>query len=169
MRTVKILVLDIDGTLTDGKLFIASEGEIMKVFNVKDGMGIAALPRYGIIPVIITGRISQITVKRCQELKITEIYQGVRDKVIQLNYLVQKFNCSLTEIAYIGDDINDLDCMKLCGITGCPADAVDEVKNMVSYVCKRNGGDGAVREFIEYLVKECALAADATTVAESTA
>jgi 3-deoxy-D-manno-octulosonate 8-phosphate phosphatase (KDO 8-P phosphatase) len=169
MRQVKILIMDIDGTLTDGKLYLSAAGEIMKAFNVKDGLIIADLPQYGIVPVVITGRESPITVRRCQELKITEIYQGIRDKVLQLNYLVQKFNCSLDEVAYIGDDLNDLECMKLCGISGCPADAVNEVKNMVSYVCKRNGGDGAVREFIEYLVGECAVGENIVSVTESTA
>jgi 3-deoxy-D-manno-octulosonate 8-phosphate phosphatase (KDO 8-P phosphatase) len=152
MRQVKILIMDIDGTLTDGKLYISTAGEIMKAFNVKDGLSIADLPQYGIVPVVITGRESPITVRRCQELKITEIYQGIRDKVQQLHYLVEKYHCPLNEVAYIGDDLNDLECMKLCGISGCPADAVDQVKNAVSYVCQKNGGDGAVREFIEYLI-----------------
>jgi 3-deoxy-D-manno-octulosonate 8-phosphate phosphatase (KDO 8-P phosphatase) len=152
MRKIKILILDIDGTLTDGKVYISPNGEIMKAFNIKDGLMITNLPQYNIIPVIITGRESQITIRRCQELKITEIYQRVTDKVQQLNYIVAKYHCSLDEVAYIGDDLNDLECMKLCGISGCPADAVDQVKNTVNYVCKRNGGDGAAREFIEYLI-----------------
>lgn len=153
MKQIKLLIIDVDGTLTDGKVYIAATGELMKAFNIKDGLMLARVSTYNIIPVIITGRKSDITLRRCEELNITEVYQGISDKVEQLKLVVEKYNCFFEEIAYIGDDINDLDCMKLCGITGCPADAIDEVRNIVSYVCKKNGGDGAVREFIEWLMR----------------
>lgn len=144
--------MDVDGTLTDGKLYIGSNGEVMKAFNVKDGMLISSLEKYDVIPVVITGRQSVITARRCEELGITEVHQGVKDKISQLTKIAEKYNCRLDNIAYIGDDINDLECLQICGISGCPADAVREVKAAVDYICQNNGGYGAVREFIEYII-----------------
>lgn len=149
---VKMLVMDVDGTLTDGKIYIGSQGEIMKAFNVKDGLGIAKLNSKGIITVIITGRSSVIVTQRAKELNITEVIQGVHDKVKILRQVAEKYKCNLNEIAYIGDDENDLECMKICGVKGCPADADNEVKKIADYVCNCSGGDGAVREFISYLL-----------------
>lgn len=105
----------------------------------------------GIIPVIITGRKSKIVENRAKELGITELYQGVGDKFAQLKKVAEKYNAAPEEIAYIGDDLNDLACIEYCGLTACPADAVDEVKRKVTYVCKVNGGEGAVREYVEFL------------------
>ncbi len=149
---IKILVMDVDGTLTDGKIYISSQGEIMKAFSVKDGLGIAKLHSKGIVPVIITGRNSQIVTERAKELNITEVIQGVHDKVKVLSQVAEKYKCDLNEIAYIGDDENDLECMKICGIKGCPNDAEKAIKDVADFICNRRGGDGAVREFIEYLL-----------------
>lgn len=147
---IKLLVMDVDGTLTDGKIYMSENGEVMKAFNVKDGYAIAhMLPEMGIIPVIITGRKSKIVENRAKELGITELYQGVGDKLAVLKNVAEKYNASPDEIAYIGDDINDLDCIEYCGVTACPADAVEEVKRIATYVCKKNGRDGAVREYID--------------------
>lgn len=150
---IKMLVMDVDGTLTDGAIYISPNGEAMKAFNVKDGYGIVQLRNQGIIPVIITGRKSQIVGERAKELKITELYQGIHDKLTQLKEVAEKYNVTLSEIAYIGDDLNDLECMEHCGFVGCPADAVDEVIAKAHYVCKHEGGKGAVREFIEQFAK----------------
>jgi 3-deoxy-D-manno-octulosonate 8-phosphate phosphatase (KDO 8-P phosphatase) len=169
MRKIKLLIMDVDGTLTDGKLYFAPNGEIMKAFNVKDELIIAELAHHGIISVILTGRESQITINRCKELMITEIHQGIHDKVKQLHYIVEKYHCSLHEVAYIGDDLNDLECMKLCGISGCPADAVDQVKIAAHYICNAKGGEGAVREFVEYFVDELLLKAVVISQTQSTA
>lgn len=149
---IKIFIMDVDGTLTDGKLYISSHGELMKAFNVKDGLGIKKLHDNGIIPIIITGRTSEIVVKRAEELSISEVYQEVHDKVKVLKQIANNYGCDLSEIAYIGDDENDLECMELCGINGCPADAVNSLIQIADFVCKNNGGDGAVREFIDYLL-----------------
>ena len=152
---IKLLVMDVDGTLTDGKIYMGENGEVMKAFNVKDGYAIAhMLPEMGIVPVIITGRKSKIVENRAKELGITELYQGVGDKFAQLKIVAEKYNATPEKIAYIGDDLNDLACIEYCGLTACPADAVEEVKRKVTYVCKKNGGEGAVREFItEQLIK----------------
>ncbi len=158
---VELFVMDVDGTLTDGKIYISDQGELFKAFNVKDGVAIHdLLPRAGITPVVMTGRKSQIVISRCRELGITHCYQECRDKKEKLTELAGQFgleadeNGVYQEIAYIGDDINDIPCMNLCGVVGCPADAAEDVKGIASFVSKRNGGDGAVREFIEQIIGE---------------
>lgn len=152
---IKMLIMDVDGTLTDGRIYIGVKGEMMKAFDVKDGYAIAQiLPEKNIIPVIITGRMSDIVVERAKELKITELYQGVSDKLKQLQVLKEKYKISQEEIAYIGDDINDLECIKYCGITGCPSDSIEIIKKQVDYVCNSDGGRGAVREFIEWIISK---------------
>lgn len=150
---IKILVLDVDGILTDGKIYLSVNGELMKAFNIKDGYALARLPQYGITPIIVTGRQSEIVEQRCKELKIKEIHQGIENKALKLRELCKKYQVDLKQCAYIGDDLNDVDCMRLCGHTAAPADAVSGVCAQVNYVCKQRGGDGAVREYCDYLVK----------------
>lgn len=155
LRKIKYIIMDVDGSLTDGRLYIGNEGELFKAFNVKDGCGIhdIMIPK-GIEPIIITGRQSQIVENRCRELGITRIYQGVRDKVAKLQELI--IDKDLNSAAYFGDDINDLDCMRSIqaagGIVGCPADAVDEVKNIADFISSQKGGNGALREFVEWII-----------------
>ena len=152
MSKIKLLVMDVDGTLTDGKIYMGNNGEVMKAFDVKDGCGIKdILPTMGITPVIITGRVSQIVENRAKEIGITEFHQGVRDKLAVLKEVAEKYAATPDEIAYIGDDINDLDCIEYCGVTASPADAVEEVRQKVSFVCQNDGGKGAVRDFIKKL------------------
>lgn len=152
---IKMLIMDVDGTLTDGKIYMSRNGEIMKAFNIKDGMGIRdILYKFQITPVIITGRKSEIVTNRCREIGITDVYQGVNDKLEIIRVLRE----DLSAVAYIGDDINDLGCMKevkgVGGIIGCPADAVDEVKEIADYIAPHVGGDGAVRDFIEWILEK---------------
>ena len=145
--------MDVDGTLTDGKIYIGSEGEVMKAFSIKDGYGIhdLLLPA-GITPVILTGRQSRIVENRCRELGIKEIYQGISNKWETLLSLAG----DLSGVAYIGDDLNDMPCMTAVknagGTVGCPADAVAAVKAAADFVSTKNGGEGAVREFIEWIL-----------------
>ena len=153
-KKVKFLIMDVDGTLTDGKIYMGPNGEVAKAFNIKDGCGIHdILIPSGIVPVIITGRQSEIVVNRCKELGIKQIYQGVKDKVEQLKTLSSDFST----MAYIGDDINDLPCMNLIknagGIVGCPKDAVQKVIDIADYVADSKGGNGAVRELIEWILE----------------
>ena len=153
-NNIKYLVMDVDGTLTDGKIYMGNDGEVMKAFNIKDGCGIhdIAVPNH-IIPVIITGRRSDIVTNRCKEIDIDEVYQGVTNKIEKLCDITKDFS----EIAYIGDDINDLSCMCMLkkdgGIVGCPADAANQIKDVADFISTKNGGDGAVREFIEWLIE----------------
>ncbi len=146
--------MDVDGTLTDGKIYLGNDGEMMKAFDIKDGCGIhdIAIP-LGIIPVIITGRSSKILQNRCNELGITNLHQGIRNKIEKLHTITT----DLSTVAYIGDDINDLSCMEQIkaagGLVGCPSDAVKKVVDIADFVSTRNGGSGAVRDFIEWLVE----------------
>lgn len=152
---IKMLVMDVDGTLTDGCIYMGPEGEAMKAFHCQDGYGIAQLlPQMGITPVIITGRSSKILANRAAELKITHLHQGIGDKLALLRTIAEELGASREEIAYIGDDLNDLDCMQYCGHTACPADAVAEVLQAADYVCSRCGGRGAVREWIDRIRRE---------------
>lgn len=151
---IKLLVMDVDGTLTDGKINMGPNGELFKAFDIKDGYAInEMLPAHGIVPAIITGRISSIVENRARELHIYELHQGKHDKLDTLRELMQKYDCSRENVAYIGDDILDIVCMRECGLVGCPADACRQVKEVAQYVCKKNGGDGAVREFIEFILE----------------
>jgi 3-deoxy-D-manno-octulosonate 8-phosphate phosphatase (KDO 8-P phosphatase) len=149
---IKMLVMDVDGTLTDGKIYVGANGEVFKAFNVKDGYRLINLKKHNIIPVIITGKKSEILTNRAAELKIEEVYQGVDDKLRVLEEVINRYQLKYENVAYIGDDINDLKCMKVCYLKACPADAMGEVIDAADYVCKSSGGNGAVREFIDLIV-----------------
>lgn len=155
--------MDVDGTLTDGKIYMGENGEIMKAFDIKDGFAIyEILPKNGIIPVIITGRTSQIVEMRCKELGITEIHQGCIDKKSKMLEVAEKYglaigkNGRIENSAYIGDDILDISGMCISEVSACPVDAANEVKNIATYICKRKGGDCALREFVDWLVENSA-------------
>ena len=151
---IKLFVMDVDGTLTDGHIYFGDNGETFKAFHVRDGYAIAHIfPVYGIIPVIITGKSSEIVARRSKELKITEVYQGISDKLAKLKEIAAKYNVTPDEIAYIGDDVNDLECMEYCGLTACPADAHNKVRLKADYICDSCGGRGAVREFADHVAE----------------
>lgn len=157
MSKIRYLVMDVDGTLTDGKIYMGADGELMKAFSIKDGCGIHdLLPIAGITPLIITGRKSGIVEKRCKEIGITHFFQGVGDKVEKLLRFLDENDGNLSEVAYAGDDLNDLECMRRVkaygGLVGVPANACEQVKNLADYVSTSVGGDGAVREYIEFLL-----------------
>ena len=141
--------MDVDGTLTDGKIYIGNNGEMFKAFDIKDGYTIYTLSSIGVIPIIITGRSSDIVAHRAKELKIEELHQGVGNKLEKLKEVIAKYQGDLSEVAYIGDDYNDLECIQVCGFSGCPADAEDDIKDKVDYVCRTKAGNGAIREFVK--------------------
>ena len=150
---IKVFVMDVDGTLTDGKLYVSADGELVKSFNIKDGCGISEiLPSYGVCTAIITGKNTKIVQNRAVELQIPYVYQGIKNKKNAIKELSEKLHLKKEEIAYIGDDINDIPAMELCGILGCPNDAVSEVKKRCHFISEKNGGEGAIRDFIEWLV-----------------
>jgi 3-deoxy-D-manno-octulosonate 8-phosphate phosphatase (KDO 8-P phosphatase) len=155
MKNIKMFIMDVDGTLTDGKIYMGNEGEPFKTFSIKDGYAVKnILIPSGITPIIITGRSSNIVLHRGKEMGVKTIYQGVEDKAQKLVEIMDQKE--MKDVAYIGDDENDLACMKIVkengGLVGCPADACEKVKNISDYVCKNTGGNGAVREFAEWLV-----------------
>ena len=150
---IKLLALDVDGVLTDGGLYIGGEGEACKRFNVQDGLGISCAIRNNLIVAIITGRQSEIVCRRAAEVGITEIYQGVKNKKEMLKELAVKHSLQLTEVAYMGDDLNDLSALSIAGLSCAPASAVQEVKERVHFIAAKNGGEGAVREVVETILK----------------
>lgn len=154
---IKYLVMDVDGTLTDGKIYMGQDGEVMKAFSVKDGYAINHhLKDAEIVPIIITARESKIVEHRCKELGIAEVYQGKSNKYAALLEIVGEEN--LGRCACFGDDILDLRCMEPIkqagGIVGCPADAMTEVIAFSDYICLNKAGEGALREFVEWMIKE---------------
>ncbi|WP_300389879.1 HAD-IIIA family hydrolase [Fusobacterium sp.] len=151
---IKLIILDVDGTLTDGKLYMDDKDNYLKAFDVKDGFAIVQWIKLGGIVAIITGKSSEIVRRRKEELGIQELAQGVSNKVVELNKLIEKYGITKEEIAYIGDDINDLGVMKEVGFSACPKDAVSEVLERVDYISSKNGGNGAVREIFEKIMKE---------------
>lgn len=151
---IKLVLLDVDGTLTDGGIYRGNNGEELKRFNVKDGYAIVNAQKLGIEFGIITGRKSELVEIRAKELKIKYLYQGISEKTVILEEIMKKDGLSKEEIAYMGDDLNDLLIMKQVGLSGTPKDAVDEVIQVTDFVSKKNGGSGAVREFIEHILKK---------------
>lgn len=157
-KDVRLLILDVDGTLTDGRIYMGPDGEAMKAFDIKDGYAIVhLLPEAGILPAVITGRSSRIVENRCAELGIRLLYQGVQDKPSVFAKVLAAAGAELglpltgRNAAYMGDDLIDLPCMRLCAVRGCPADAAEAVRAECQFVSRKNGGAGAVREFIEWL------------------
>lgn len=151
----KLLVLDVDGTMTDGNVYMSDHGEIFKAFNIKDGYGIKHIvPQMKMETVIITGRKSEIVDRRAKELDIEYVFQGVADKLACLNSFVDELNIRLEEVVYIGDDVNDLECIEQVGLKCCPADAHSVIKSKADYIAKKNGGQGAIREVIDLLFEE---------------
>lgn len=155
-KSVKCIFMDTDGTLTDGKIYVGAKGEYVKAFDVKDGYAIKSiLPKYGILPCVITGRESEILANRCSELGVTELYQNVDDKKKVIRKVAERYNFDFSELVYIGDDANDSECMQMIksagGITACPKDSAEDVLALANYISVRNGGNGVVREVIDWL------------------
>ncbi len=147
---IKLLVLDVDGTLTDGGIYISESGEQWKKFNVKDGMGIVQVQKQGIEVGIISHSSSTGMVnKRANMLNLNFLYVGKEPKLKVLNTWIRELEITSEQVAFVGDDINDLDIIAAVGLSACPADAHDLVKSEVNHILRKNGGYGAVREFID--------------------
>ena len=151
---IKILLTDVDGVLTDNGVYYSENGEVMKRFSIRDGMGVERLRKLaGIDTGIITGEISPSVVRRAEKLQIRELHLGIRDKRGRVEEILQRLQLRWEEIAYIGDDVNDLEVMERTGLTACPADAMPQVSGIVHYHCRARGGYGAFREFAEWLIE----------------
>jgi len=152
---IELIILDVDGTLTDGSIIYSNNGEELKNFDVKDGLAVASwTKKLGKKAAIITGRKSQLVERRAKELGITHLYQGFDNKDEILEKILQEENLTWEQTAAIGDDLNDYKMLKKVALSFCVADAVDDIKSLVNVVCKKNGGNGAVREMIEYIIQE---------------
>ena len=151
---IKYLVIDVDGTMTDAGIYYDEHGNELKKFCTKDAAGYFAAHQAGIRLMVLTGRECQATTRRMQEMKFDYVVQNIKDKASYLADFREKNGILQEEIGYIGDDLNDLPPMKLCGFVGCPADACEEVKAYADYVAQVKGGSGAVRDVICALLKE---------------
>ena len=150
---IKLLIMDVDGVLTPGYMVITSLGEEIKVFNVHDGFGITLWRKAGLKSAIITAGRTDALIKRAECLKIDKLYQNARDKLVAYNRLKSNFKVMDEEVAFIGDDLIDLPVLKRAGLSCCVSNAHDQVKESVHYLCKREGGKGAVREVIDIILK----------------
>ncbi|MCF7911992.1 MAG: HAD hydrolase-like protein [Candidatus Cloacimonetes bacterium] len=151
---IKILILDCDGVFTDGRIIYDDHRVEAKNFSAKDGMGIKLLKTAGIKVAMITGRESNVVRQRCQDLSFDFIYQGVWRKRPVAEEIMSQLGYTWENVAYMGDDWNDYPVIKLAGLSACPADTFADFQETVDYVCERKGGRGAIREFIEYLLKK---------------
>ncbi len=149
---IKLLITDCDGVLTDGGMYYAESGDELKKFNTRDGMGLQRLREAGVKRGIITGEDTQIVVDRAEKLKLDYLYKGVKDKLSVLKEIAKKEGIPMSQVAYIGDDRNDLECIRAAGLGMAVADAVDEVKKAADHVLKTRGGYGAVREAAEFII-----------------
>ena len=154
---IRLLVMDVDGVMTDGKVTYTSDGQELKSFNMKDGLGIKRANATGIETAIITARTSPMVERRVLELSITYLIQGREDKLTALADLVRQMNLSLDQVAYIGDDLTDLTAIESVKLGACPADAAIEVRSKADWVSSRVGGDGCVRELCDLLVSHKSL------------
>ncbi len=152
-QKIKLLILDVDGVMTDNKLFYGNDNQEYKTFNTRDGHGMVLLQKSNIDIAIITGRKSNLVTKRMSDLKVKHVYQGVPDKLPTFLQLVDDLGIEFSEIAYIGDDILDLPILTRIGLSVSPADGDGEVKSRVDYISQFKGGEGCVREVCEIIMR----------------
>ncbi|MEO1654773.1 MAG: HAD hydrolase family protein, partial [Bacteroidota bacterium] len=153
-KKIKLLAVDVDGVLTDAGMYYAQSGDELKKFHTHDGKGLQIAREKGIHLAIITGEDTHIVKKRAEKLKIEDVYQGIQDKLKVATELLNRLGLELEQMAYIGDDINDLELLKKVGVAACPANAVSKVKQIPGMlILDKAGGEGAVRAFVEYLVE----------------
>jgi len=152
-RRVEMILMDVDGTLTDGTLDVLPDGEEVKSYNVRDGLGILLAQLAGLRLGIISGKTSKALERRAERLRIFELHQGILDKTKALGEILAKQALPAEAVAYIGDDLGDVEVMKSVGLAAAVADAHPEVRRRAHYVCRAAGGRGAVRELIEFILE----------------
>lgn len=153
LSQIRLFATDVDGVLTDAGMYYAESGDEWKKFNTRDGMGIKLLQRAGIITAIVTQERTKLVARRAEKLAIPELHQGVMDKLSCLREMAARHRLTLSEVAYIGDDINDLEALRAVGFSASPADGLSHVAAVVDYVCQKKGGEGAVREIVEMILE----------------
>ena len=155
IKKIMLVLTDCDGVLTDTGVYYSDQGEVMKRFSIRDGMGIERLRNLVNIETgIVTGETSGSVKKRAEKLKIKELHLGCKDKAVVLQEIMKRKKIKADNIAFIGDDMNDFDIMRKVGLAACPGDAIDQIKKISDYVCTNRGGFGAFRELAELIIKE---------------
>ena len=154
-KKIKLLAFDVDGVMTDGSITYDENGVEYKTFNAKDGHGLAKMAKSGFITAVITGRNNGTVECRANDLRITEVFQGVKNKLPILLAIMEKYNLDFSQVAYMGDDEPDLQILENVAIAACPADAVNRVKKVCNFRAKSNGGHGAVRELCDFVFEVC--------------
>jgi len=149
---IKMLLLDVDGVMTNGQILLTPDGEELKFFSIHDGYGMVCAMKAGIRLGIISGRTSPAIKLRCEELRITDLYMGTMEKLPVFNEILQKYSLDPQEVAYVGDDVPDLPVLRKVGFSVAPQNAHDDVKKEVDWVLKKSGGDGAVREVVDFIL-----------------
>ena len=152
LSRIRLFATDVDGVLTDAGMYYSETGDEWKKFNTRDGMGIKLLQRAGIITAIVTQERTKLVARRAEKLAIPELHQGVMDKLSCVREMAARHGLTLNQVAYIGDDINDLETLMAVGFSASPADGMPVVAAAVDYVCQKKGGEGAVREIIEMIL-----------------
>lgn len=152
-KKIKMIIMDVDGVLTDGRIILGSKGEELKNFYVQDGQGIDLALRRELIIALVSGRKSKVVERRAKELKIKEVYQDITEKIKVYRKLLKKYGLKDEEVAYIGDDLGDILPLRKAGLAISPANGVEEVKKIAHYVTRTSGGRGAVREAIDIILK----------------
>src|SRR3989454_9364624 len=152
LRRVQMLAMDVDGVLTDAGMYYTESGDELKKFNTRDGVGIKMLQAAGLVTAFITREKTAIVERRGQKLAVPEVHQGVDDKLAVLTTLAKKYGLTLDKVAYIGDDVNDLEALRAVGFSAAPADAMPSVLKAVHYICAKKGGEGAVRELADLIL-----------------
>ncbi|TKS58343.1 MAG: HAD family hydrolase [Nitrospira sp.] len=152
LSQIRLFATDVDGVLTDAGMYYSESGDEWKKFNTRDGMGIKLLQRAGIITAIVTQERTKLVARRAEKLAIPELHQGAMDKLTVIREMAARHGLSLKQVAYIGDDVNDLEALKAVGFSASPADGLPEIVAAVDYVCQKKGGEGAVREIIEMIL-----------------
>ena len=150
-KKIKLLVFDVDGVMTDGSITYDENGIEYKTFNAKDGHGLAKMVKNGFMTAVITGRKNGTVDRRAIDLRFTEVYQGVKNKLPILEGIIQKYELTFDEVSYMGDDEPDISILEKVGIAACPSDAVDRVKEVCNFVSTKSGGKGAVRELCDFI------------------
>lgn len=148
---IKMVVFDVDGVMTDGSITYDENGVEYKTFNVKDGQGIVRITKEGIITAIITARNNATVKHRFENLGMSRLFMGQKDKMVAMKQLLDEYNLDLSQVAYMGDDLPDMPVLKEVGLASCPNDAIDEVKALCHFVSSKNGGRGAVRELTDLI------------------
>ena len=152
LRGIRVFATDVDGVLTDAGMYYSESGDEWKKFHTRDGMGMKLLQKAGLITAIITQESTKIVMRRAQKLTIPEVHQGAYDKLAVLKDLIARHGLTMEQVAYIGDDVNDLQVLGAVGFSACPADGIPQVQKTVRYICKKKGGEGAVREIADLIL-----------------